>query len=97
MNLNSVQGLITTEKISIKQGIFQGDSLSPLLFCLALVPLTSELNTSGYGYKMNRNSLPISNLLYMDDLKLYASNDDQQQGEIQIVKQFSDDIKMNFG
>jgi len=33
----------------------------------------------------------------MDDLKLYASNDDQQQGEIQIVKQFSDDIKMNFG
>ena len=97
MHLNSVQGLITTEKISIKQGIFQGDSLSPLLFCLALVPLTSELNASGYGYKMNRNSLPISNLLYMDDLKLYASNDDQQQGEIQIVKQFSDDIKMNFG
>jgi len=86
MHLNSVQGLITTEKISIKQGIFQGDSLSPLLFCLALVPLTSEINANGYGYKMNRNSLPISNLLYMDNLKLYASNDDQQQGEIQIAK-----------
>ena len=97
MHLNSIQGLITTETISIKQGIFQGDSLSPLLFCLALVPLTSEINASGYGYKMNRNSLPISNLLYMDSLNLYASNDDQQQGEIQIVTQFSDDIKMNFG
>ena len=97
MYLNHVQGIITTEKISIKQGIFQGDSLSPLLFCLALVPLTSEINASGYGYKMNRNSVPISNLFYMDDLKLYASNDDQQQGELRIVKQFSDDIKMSFG
>ena len=97
MHLNSVQDLITKEKISIKQGIFQADSLSPLLFCLAIVPSTSEINASGYGYKMNRNSLPISNLLYMDDLKLYASNDDQQQGVIQIVKQFSEDIKMNFG
>ena len=97
MYLNHVQGLLTTGKISIKQGIFQGDSLSPLLFCLALVPLTSEINASGYGYKMNRNSVPISNLLYMDDLKLYASNDDQQQGELKIVKQFSEDIKMTFG
>ena len=46
---------------------------------------------------MNRNSVPISNMFYMDNLKLYASNDDQQQGELQIVKQFSDDIKMSFG
>ena len=89
MHLNSVQGLITTEKIIIKQGIFQGDSLSPLLFCLALVPLTSGINASGYGYKINRNSLPISNLLYIVDLKLSASKDDQQLGEIKIVKQFS--------
>ena len=65
MYLNHVQGIITTEKISIKQGIFQGDSLSPLLFCLAIVPLTSEINASGYGYKMNGNSVPISNLFYM--------------------------------
>ena len=46
---------------------------------------------------MNWSSVPISNLFYMDDLKLYASNDDQQQGELRIVKQFSDDIKMSFG
>ena len=46
---------------------------------------------------MNRNSVPISNLFYMDDLKLFALNDDQQQGELRILKQFSDDIKMSFG
>ena len=96
MYLNHARGLITTDKISIKQGIFQGDSLSPL-FCLAVVSLRSDIKASGYGYKMNRNGVPISNLFYMDDLKLYASNDDQQQGELRIVKQFSDDIKMSSG
>ena len=97
MYLDHVHGLITTDKISIKQGIFQGDSLWPLFFCLALVPLISDIIASGYGCEMNRKSVPISNLLYMDDLKLCASSDDQLQGELQIVKHFSDDIKMTFG
>ena len=81
----------------IKRAIFQGDSLSPLLFCLALVPLTSELATSGYGYKISSTSAPISNLFYMDDLKLYSKNEQEQIGELKIVKQFSDDIGMEFG
>ena len=62
--------IIITDQIKIKRGIFQGDSFSPLLFCLALVPLTSELVTSGYGYKISNTSAPISNLFYMDNLKL---------------------------
>ena len=90
-------GCITTEKIKIKRRIFQGDSFPPLLFCLALVPSTSELATSGYGYKTSNTSAPISNLFYMDDLKLYSKNDQEQVGELKIVKQFSDDIGMEFG
>ena len=90
-------GCITTDQIKIKSGIFQGDSFSPLLFCLALVPLTSELATSGYGYKISNTSAPISNLFYMDDLKLYSKNEQEQIGELKVVKQFSDDIGMEFG
>ena len=37
-------------------------------------------------------SAPISNLFYMDDLKLYSKNEREQVGELKIVKQFSDDI-----
>ena len=97
MKLFYSDGCITTEQIKIKRGIFQGDSFSPLLFCLALVPLTSELATSGYGYKISNTSAPISNLFYMDDLKLYSKNDQEQVGELKIVKQFIDDIGMEFG
>ena len=68
-------GCITTDQIKIKRGIFQGDSFSPLLFYLALVPLTSELATSGYGYKISNTSASVSNLFYMDDLKLYSKTD----------------------
>lgn len=97
MKLFYTDGCITMDQIRIKRGIFQGDSFSPLLFCLALVPLTSEMATSGYGYKISNASAPITNLSYMDDLKLYSKNEQEQIGELKIVKQFSDDISMEFG
>ena len=46
---------------------FQEHSLSRLLFCLALTPLTNELNRTSYGYKIGEKS--INHLFYMDDLK----------------------------
>ena len=45
-------GTIKTRLRQIRRGIFQGDSLSPLLFCMALNPLSKELNRTGYGYWM---------------------------------------------
>ena len=92
MKLYYSDGCIITDPIKIKRGIFQGDSFSPLLFCLALVPLTSELAAIGYGYKITNASDPISNLFFMDDLKLYGKNDQEQVRQLKIVKQFSDDI-----
>ena len=97
MKLFYKNGCITTNQIKIKRGNFQGDSFSPLLFCPSLVRLTSELATSGYDYKMLNTSAPISNLFNMDDLKLYSKNDQEQVGELKIVKQFSDDIGMESG
>ena len=36
--------------VYIKHHIFQAFSLSSLLFCLAFIPLTTELNRTDYGY-----------------------------------------------
>ena len=44
MCLHAENKLIETEDIKIQCGIFQGDSLSPLPFCICLIPLTEQLN-----------------------------------------------------
>ena len=59
-----------TVKIAIKSGIFQGDCLCALLFCLALIPLTNVLNKQGAGCDIKEIN-KVSHLFYMDDLKLF--------------------------
>ena len=89
------KGALKSRKININNGNFQGDSPSPLLFCIALAPLSALINKSGYGFKLN--NMVINHLFYMDDLKTFAKNDDEQQRILTIVKDFSDDIKIEFG
>ncbi|XP_044764461.1 uncharacterized protein LOC123321024 [Coccinella septempunctata] len=74
-----------TEEIQIRNGIFQGDGLSPLLFCLALNPLSNMLNSSAYGYTINEQT-KITHLFYMDDLKLFARGKKQLEGELELVR-----------
>jgi hypothetical protein len=56
-----------TEDIKIECGIFQGDSLSPLIFCISLIPLTEKLNRLNTGCEKHTTRAKISHLLYMDD------------------------------
>ena len=93
--LNHAQGSTVYQNINIKCGIILGDSLSPLLFCLALVPLSYELNNTGYGHNIYEEK--INHLFSMDDLKLYGKNDYELEGLLRTVKKFSDDIGMTFG
>ena len=58
-------------EVRTKRGIFQGESLSPLLFVLALTPLTLLLREVKAGYDI-REKVMINHLLYMDDLKFHG-------------------------
>ena len=90
---------VETEPIQIRRGIFQGDSFSPLWFCLALNPLSLILNNSEKGYKIALNNVQhtISHLMYMDDIKLYASSLSNLNKLADMTQMFSTDIQMKFG
>ena len=64
-------------KVNVRRGIFQGDSLSPLLFVIALIPVTIILRTLKQGYSFGKGKEKLSHLLFMNDLKLYGSNDNE--------------------
>ena len=89
-----------SQPIQIRKGIFQRggeDFLSPLLFCVAYIPLTNELNSVDCGYPVHKNERKVIHLLYTDDLKLLVRKEDELENEIKIVKASSKDVNMNFG
>jgi hypothetical protein len=90
---------IMSDPIRIRQGIYQGDSLSPLWSCLALNPLSYLLKRTNHGFGINSNNqeIQLNHLLYMDDIKLYPATNNQQQGLLQLTQTFSRDSKMSFG
>ena len=94
--LLTVNGQILGQ-VNIRRGIFQGDSLSPLLFVAALIPVTVILRKTGFGYQTSKNAAKISHLLYMDDLKLYGKSAPELESLLNTVRIFSNDISMEFG
>ena len=74
-----------SQPIQLRRGIFQEDSLSPLFFCIALIPLTNEQNRADCGYQVHGTERKISHLLYMGDLKLLGKNKYDLKNEIKIL------------
>ena len=84
-------------EVEIKQGIFQGDSLSPLVFVLALFPLSLILRKAKTAYMFSESKEKINHLLFMVDLKLYSRSEKGLDSLVQTVRVFSEDIGMEFG
>ena len=49
LNFTHQNDSLKSKPMKVNSGIFQDDSLSPLLFCLSLIPLSKELNRTGCG------------------------------------------------
>ena len=86
----------TLAEVNIRRGIFQGDSFSPLLFVIALIPLTLILRKYKSGYTCSRTKEKINHLLYMDGLKIFAKEEACLDALIQTVRVFSSDIGVEF-
>jgi len=89
----------TTEPVIYRRGVFQGDSLSPLLFCISLLPISQQLR-AGPGYSAgppSRREHKVTHLFYMDDLKIFAASEKAVHQALEKVRAFSRNIGMEFG
>ena len=84
-------------EVNVKKGIFQGDSLSPLLFMLSMVQFSLILKKVNACYKWGKKEYKLNHLLFMDDLKLYAKSEEQANTLVRTVYVFSTNIAMKFG
>ena len=71
------QGRNVALPVSFKRGLFQGDALSPFLFCMSVAPISRSLRSTP-GIVSSFQPRKITHLLYMDDLKLYDSSRSEQ-------------------
>ena len=85
-------------RLNIQGGIFQGDTLSPLLFVIGLIPLSHILRKVNAGYQLGKGQYKkINHLLFMDDLKLYGNSGKETEKLTNTVRIFLKDIAMEFG
>lgn len=92
--LNYTKG---SEKTNTNCGIFQGTPYPPLRsFCLSSglspIPASNKINISKYGCNIFEKI--IKHPFYMNDLKLYAKNDNELEGLLTTIKRLSDKVGM---
>ena len=81
----------TLGEVPIKRSIFQRDALSPLLFVIALIPLTHILRTANPEYEFQSGET-INHLMFMDDLKFYSKSEKVPDSPYSNSRIFSEDM-----
>ena len=84
-------------EVDIKRVIFQGDSFSPLVFVLALIPLGLILRKAKTTYEFSGSKEKINHLLFMDDLKLYSRSEKRLDLLVHTILIFCKNVGMEFG
>ena len=84
-------------EVDVNWGIFQGDSLSPLILVICMIPLSLLLRKVKACYEWGRKKFKLNHLLFLDDIKLFVKSEEQIDSLVQIVFIFSKDIGIEFG
>jgi len=86
--------------LDIKRGVPQGDTLSPMIFCLAVSPISNALNQQMIGYRVrykNQNTyvtMHYNHVFFADDLKVYAEREEDLKTGIAAVKNCAEAINL---
>ena len=84
-------------EVNIGRGTFQGDSVYPLLFIVAMIPMTRVLERMEVGYQLKKGGSRINHLMFMDDIKLFGRGTKDIDTLVQTVRIISGDIRMKLG
>ena len=71
--------------------------MSPFLFAVALIAVTIILERLKQEYSFGKRKERLNHLLFINNLKLYGSNDSETESLVKVVKIMSGDIGMQFG
>ncbi len=82
--------------VRFRRGLYQGDSLSPLLFSLVVSPLSSLLRKK-VGFNSRFHASPITNVMFMDDLKVYESRQEDLASTLADVERVAAAVGMTLG
>jgi Reverse transcriptase (RNA-dependent DNA polymerase) len=77
--INLIYNQENLAEVNVEKGILQGDSLSPILFVLCLEPLSKILNgrCKKVGLEDKEFSFKSNHLIFIDDIKLLAEEDEE--------------------
>ena len=91
------ENAVRTE-LTYRRGVFQGDSLSPLLYCLSIVPISHALwlRKTG-GYWLPYLDHPVTHQYFMDNLKVHAKSSNALDATLRVVDRVSHAKGMDLG
>lgn len=100
--LHNKNGLSVSEALTIRRGILQGDSLSPLLFCLCVAPVSHMLNQRIPFVTLGNPSaevMRVNHLAFVDDFKIFTHSAENLFEAINRTKTLFNTIgiSLNFG
>ena len=97
--LNTANSTLNTDTIAYQNGIMQGDCLAMLLFTISINPLSFILSETCKGYTVGepgQRKYKVTHLLYVDDLKTYATSRKDAMKQAELITQFTSNIGMAF-
>ena len=95
--LKSREGGTIALPIMFRRGLFQGDALSPLLFCLCLAPLSKAINEETDGYLNQYLPGAVTHMAYMDDIKIYGTSRKALCRAVDTVERVAEETGMRLG
>ena len=86
----------TSETIRFRNGLPQGDALCPRLFTLCMNPIAWKLKATE-GYRLSKPiNAKVTDLLYIDDLKIFASSETKLSTVLKSTQAAMKDIGLNW-